>query len=141
MISKAEAIRIRKIIVASIATSADVDDKTASTVPTLLPGYTNDGSLLRAGTRINWNGTVKKATVDIWQTEKNDPDHSPELYKTLYYKDGYRYIPTVISVTEAFDDGERGWWTDGLLYESTIPANVYTPEAYPSGWKLVEMEG
>lgn len=137
MITKAEAIRIRKIIETSVSTSPDVDDKTAVTVVTLLPEYKNDGSLLRAGTRINWKGEVKKAAVDLWQTPKNNPDNEPDLWKTLRYKDGYRYIPEIISVTEAFDNGERGWWTDGLLYESTIPANVYTPVTYPDGWKLV----
>lgn len=138
IISKAEAIRLRGIIETAVATSADVDDKTASTVATLLPSYKNDGSLLRAGTRINWKGEVKKAANDLWQTKENDPDHAPDLWKTIRYKDGYRYIAEVPSVTEAFDNGERGWWTDGLLYESIIPANVYTPVTYPAGWKLVE---
>ena len=137
MITKAEAFRIRKIIETSVSTSADVDDKTVSTVPTLLPEYAKDGSLLKAGSRINWKGEVKKAAVDLWQTPENNPDNAPDIWKTIRYKDGYRYIAEVPSVTEAFDNGERGWWTDGLLYESTIPANVYTPVTYSDGWKLV----
>lgn len=136
IISKAEAIRLRGIIETAVATSADVDDKTAFTVATLLPSYKNDGSLLKAGSRINWNGVVKKAAVDLWQTKENDPDHAPDLWKTIVYKDGYRYIPEVISVTEAFDKDECGWWND-VLYKSLIDANVYTPDAYAAGWEAV----
>lgn len=28
-------------------------------------------------------------------------------------------------------------WTDGKVYKSLIDNNVYTPEAYPAGWKVV----
>ena len=53
------------------------------------------------------------------------------------YKDGVRVIPDVISAAEAFALDELGWW-DGAIYKSKIPANVYTPEQYPDGWKLQE---
>lgn len=37
-----------------------LDDKTVSLAPELLGTLTGDGSLVKAGTRINWHGKIKK---------------------------------------------------------------------------------
>ena len=113
-----------------------LDDKDASEVPTLFPRLKQDGSLVRAGTRICHNGEVKKAAVDLWDTADNSPDNAQTLWETLDYKDGYRIIPSVITVTGAFAKGERGWW-NGKLYESKVGSNVYTPEQYADNWMEV----
>lgn len=114
-----------------------VDDKTASEAARLFPVLNGGGSLVKSGTRINWNGTVKRAAVDLWDTKENNPDNAPTLWEDLPYKDGYRIIPEVITVTEAFALDECGWWED-VLYKSLLDANVYTPEQYASGWEVVE---
>ena len=114
-----------------------VDDKTASEAAQLFPVLNGGGSLVKSGTRINWNGTVKRAAVDLWDTAENNPDNAPTLWADLSYKDGYRIIPETITVTEAFADGECGWWND-VLYKSLADSNVYTPEQYPSNWEKVE---
>lgn len=116
--------------------AASLDDKTASEAPTLFPRLKQDGSLVRAGTRICHNGEVKKAAVDLWDTAENSPDKATTLWETLDYKDGYRIIPSVITVTGAFAKGERGWW-NGKLYESKVGNNVYTPEQYADNWMEV----
>lgn len=114
-----------------------VPDKEASGCVDLYPTLKQDGKLIRAGTRINWGGWLKQATVDLWDTEENDPDHAPTLWVKINYKDGVRVIPDVISAAEAFALDELGWW-DGAIYKSLIAANVYTPEQYPAGWELQE---
>ena len=114
-----------------------VPDKDASGCVDLYPTLKHSGKLIRAGTRINWGGWLKQATVDLWDTEANDPDHAPDLWVKINYKDGVRVIPDVISAAEAFALDELGWW-DGTIYKSKIPANVYTPEQYPDGWELQE---
>ena len=114
-----------------------VPDKDASGCVDLYPTLKQDGKLIRAGTRINWGGWLKQATVDLWDTEANDPDHAPNLWVKINYKDGVRVIPDVISAAEAFALDELGWW-DGAIYKSKIPVNVYTPEQYPDGWELQE---
>ena len=114
-----------------------VPDKDASSCVDLYPTLKQGGSLIKAGTRINWNGWLKQATVDLWDTEANDPDHAPTLWVKILYKDGVRMIPDVISAAEAFAKDELGWW-NGAIYKSLIAANVYTPEAYPQGWELQE---
>ena len=114
-----------------------VPDKDASGCVDLYPTLKQGGKLIKAGTRINWGGWLKQATVDLWDTEANDPDHAPDLWVKINYKDGVRVIPDVISAAEAFALNELGWW-NGAIYKSLIAANVYTPDAYPQGWKLQE---
>lgn len=134
VVDKQEAQTIRGFI----ETAAEgLDDATASQAPTLFPGLKEDGSLVRAGTRINWKGVVMRAAVDLWDTAENNPDNAPALWEDLPYIDGIRIIPDVITVGLAFRKGEKGWWY-GELYESLVDANVYTPTDYPGNWKLVE---
>ena len=113
-----------------------LDDKTASDAAELFGGLHDDGSLIKAGTRINWKGTLKQAAVDLWDTEGNNPDNAPALWQDIAYKRGIRVIPQIITTTTAFAMGEHGWWGDDL-YESQMDANVYTPEQYSAGWKLL----
>lgn len=114
-----------------------VDDKTASIAPELYNELIGDGSLISHGTRINWNGTLKKATVDLWDTKENNPDNAPTLWADIQYRAGHRIIPDVITVTLKFSEGETGWWGD-VLYRSKVDANVYTPAVYPDNWEVVE---
>lgn len=116
--------------------TASLDDATASTVIPLYPVMKYDGSLIEGGTRINWNGVLKRAAVDLWDAEHNDPDHTPTLWEDIQYRDGYRIIPDVITVGLAFSAGERGWWGD-VLMESIPDNNVYTPEEYAANWREV----
>lgn len=113
-----------------------LDDKTASDAPEIFGGMHYDGALIKAGTRINWHGTLKQAAVDLWDNEDSNPDNAPALWQDIAYKQGIRVIPQTITVTTAFAKGERGWWGDAV-YESLIDANVYTPEQYPAGWAVV----
>ena len=132
--NRAEALKLRAIIETAVAS---LDDKTASTAPTLFPRLKQDGSLIKAGTRINYNGSIKRAAVDLWDTADNSPDNAPTLWEDILYRDGYRIIPDVITAGTAFALDELGWWGD-KLYKSLLSANVYTPEQYPNGWELQE---
>ena len=114
--------------------SASLDDQTASTAAVLFPRLKQEGKLISAGTRINWNGTVKKAAVDLWDNAENNPDNAPSLWQDIEYREGYRIIPDTITVTTAFSKGELGWWKD-ILYRSLTDANVFTPDGYPGGWE------
>ena len=111
-------------------------DATASVLPSVFPQLTQNGKLIEVGTRINWNGVLKRAATDLWDTVDNNPDNAPTLWEDILYKDGVRIIPEVISTGTAFTNGELGWW-DGVIYESTYDdANVWTPVQYPNGWKI-----
>ena len=103
----------------------------------LFPQLKQDGSLVEAGTRINWKGKVKKNGAALWDREANDPDHAPTLWEDLAYRDGIRVIPEVITTTTLFSEGELGWWGD-VLYRSKVNGNAYTPAQYAANWEVVE---
>ena len=113
------------------------DDATASRAVEFHPGMKYDGSLIPAKTRINWNGKLKRASVDLWDTKENNPDNAPTLWEDISYKDGIRIIPEVITATLAFSEGEYGWWKD-KLYRSKVTGNAHTPEVYSNNWELIE---
>lgn len=133
VVDKQEAQTIRGFI----ETAAEgLDDAAASQMALLFPGLKGDGSLVKSGTRINYGGVVKRAAVDLWDTETNNPDNAPTLWENLAYIDGIRIIPDVITAGTAFSKGEQGWW-NGALYESRADNNVWTPDAYPAYWTEV----
>ena len=129
--------KARKMRAAMETAAVSLDDATASTAPGLFPRLKGGGSLVKAGTRICWGGTLKRAVVDLWDNEANTPDAAPTLWEDIDYRDGIRIIPDTITAGLAFAKGEQGWWGD-VLYASTIDANVWTPDAYPAGWEIVE---
>ena len=129
--------KARKMRAAMETAAVSLDDATASTAPEMFPRLKSDGSLVKAGTRICWCGTLKRAAVDLWDNAENTPDAAPTLWEDIDYREGYRVIPPVITVGTAFSMDDLGWWGD-KLYKSKLAANVYTPEQYPAGWEIVE---
>lgn len=131
--TRAEAIRLR----AAMEKAAEsLDDRTASGAPDLFRRMTCSGSLVEAGTRINWNGTVKKAAAALWDREDQDPEHAAALWEDLDFVDGVRKIPDTITATLAFEKGELGW-RNGVIYKSLVDGNVWTPEVYAAAWEVV----
>ena len=128
--------KARKMREAMLAAAVSLDDAAASTAADMFPRLKCRGELVKAGTRINWNGKVKRAAVDLWDREGCDPDSAPTLWEDIQYRDGIRIIPEVITAGWAFSLGELGWWGD-VLYRSKLDANVWTPEAYAEGWEVV----
>lgn len=116
--------------------STSLTDAQVSTAPEILPRMKYDGSLISNGTRIYWNGEIKRASVDLWDREDQNPENAPTLWEDVLYKSGYRVIPNKITVGLQFSNGEIGWWGD-KLYKSLTDNNVYTPEEYPKNWELI----
>lgn len=129
---------VTRLIIRQQVNSLSIDDATASRMVDCFPELTGDGSLVSAGTKINWHGTLKQAAVDLWDTAANTPDAAPTLWADIQCRNGYRIIPETITVTTAFAQREYGWWGQ-VLYKSKVNANVYTPEQYPDNWEQVAL--
>ena len=113
-----------------------LEDNEASLAVDLFSRLKYDGSLISAGTRINWRGALKRAAVDLWSKEENNPDNAANLWEDIAYRDGYRIIPQTITSGVLFSKGEIGWWKDNI-YESIINNNIWNPSDYPDGWRIV----
>ena len=138
--TKDKAIKLRELIEQA---AVSLPDKEASEGAELFPRLTGDGSLVKAGTRINHGGVVKKAAVDLWDTVENDPDHAPTVWVDIDYVDGVRKIPQtdsgIFDAPLAFAEGEDGYSAvDGMIYTSRVNGNVYTPQLVPTNWILKE---
>ena len=117
--------------------AAKLDDQAASRGAELFPRLKGDGALIPAGTRINWQGTIKRAAVDLWDNAQSTPEAAANLWEDIFYREGWRVIPEVITAGLAFALGECGWWGD-TLYRSLREANVHNPEQAPELWEVAE---
>lgn len=131
---RSKALALRALIEKAVIS---LDDKDASECVELYPKLKNDSSLVEAGTRINWKGEIMKAATALWDFEQNDPDHAPNLWQRLDYRDGIRIIPEVIYLAQAFSKDELGWWND-VIYKSLVDNNVYTPAQYSANWEVYQ---
>lgn len=118
------------------AAGAMLTDAQASTVVTIYPALKYTGELVKSGTRIYWGGVLKRAAVDLWATDENNPDKAPDLWEDILYRSGHRIIPETITVGLAFSEGELGWWGE-VLYKSLVGDNTYTPAQYARNWEEV----
>ena len=131
----------RAFINAVVALRSGVTDAQASTAVAIYPTMRYTGELIKNGTRINWNGTLKRAAVDLWDTEANNPDNAPTIWEDVAYYKGYRFIPETITVTLAFSMDEIGYWpVDGKFYKSGRNGNTFPPSVTPEWWTEVTVE-
>ena len=118
-----------------------VDDQTASLAPFLYPEMKELEAnpmartpipIIPAGTRINWNGIIKRAIVDIEDRAENTPDNAPILWEDINYRDGYK----IISDNVIFMQNELGWF-EGIVYKSKIDNNTHSPLEKPNDWEEI----
>lgn len=131
---RSEALRLRSLIEQA---SKSLPDKEASEGVSLFPRLKRDGSLVKSGTRINWKGTLKRAKVDLWDMEINNPDNATNLWDDIEYRAGIRIAPAAFTSTNAAYYGELMWFGEAV-YKSLKEGNVHTPSQAPSVWELVE---
>lgn len=63
------------------------------------------------------------------------PDTAVSLYKAIgVTEDGYPEWVQPLGASDAYNTGDIVSF-NAVLYESTIDGNVWSPEAYPQGWK------
>lgn len=68
------------------------------------------------------------------------PDATPALYTKIGLDDeGFPVWAQPTGAHDAYNTGDVVNY-NGTLYESLIDGNVYSPDAYPAGWKIYETE-
>lgn len=79
-VTHAQAVSVRNAIETAVQS---LDDSASAAVVSLFPALKQDGSLIKAGTKINWQGKIVKALVDLWDREEHNPDNAPTLWEKL----------------------------------------------------------
>lgn len=74
---------------------------------------------------------------DHVSAEEWTPDTATSLYKKIgMTEDGYPEWVQPLGASDAYNIGDIVSY-NGTLYKSTIDGNVWSPDAYPQGWKVV----
>lgn len=103
----------------------------------LFPAWNETGSYV-TGDRVRHNGTLYKVLQSHTAQADWAPEAAPSLFaEVLAGQDGTAIGEWVQpDSTNPYNTGDKVTY-NGKTYESTIDGNVWSPEAYPQGWKEV----
>ena len=91
------------------------------------------------GERVLYNDILYKVLVEHDSQETWTPDVSPSLFAKIINETIDGSIPEWVQPdsTNAYMKGDKVKY-NGHIYESLIDNNVWSPDGYPAGWKLIE---
>ena len=113
---------------------ADLPDDTYTNVVPLFPDWAT-GEQVAVGAVRQFDSNLYR----VVQAHTTQADWTPPTVPALWTPVSQTEGPTVdpwVQPTGAnpYMRGDRVLWTDGLVYESTIDNNVWSPASYPPGW-------
>lgn len=116
-----------------------MDDESAADFPALFPSWSAEGITYLPGDRVRYEGVLYKVLQEHTSQDGWNPAAAPSLFAEVLPGQGGTDIGewTQPDSTNPYMTGDRVIY-NGKVYESTIDNNVWSPEAYPSGWKEVE---
>ena len=120
---------------------AMVDDGTALLLTEYYPVWSGDSVEYKKNYRLTYNDVLYK----VLQGHTSQPDWTPEAAPSLFAKvlasdDGTPLPWEQPGSTNPYMKGDKVLY-NGKVYESLIDNNVWSPEAYPAGWKEITSEG
>lgn len=142
-----EALELRKALQLFLATlDADISAHDMMEVASVFPKY-QVGKAYKAKDVFSYgeNSVGDPQLYQVLQAHTSSvewtPDTSVSLYKAIgVTEEGYAEWVQPIGTTDAYNTGDIVSY-NGVLYQSTIDGNVWSPEAYPAGWIVIESEG
>lgn len=116
---------------------ASVPNEVASTIPEVFPVWLASSVKYKTGEKVSYNGVLYKVLQDHTSQESWKPDVAPSLFaKVLTSTDNTPKAWVQPDSTNSYKKGDRVTY-NGKTYESTIDNNVWSPDGYPAGWKVV----
>lgn len=116
--------------------ATNLDDNAATENIELFPTWNGSGTQYIVNQRLRYNGVLFR----VLQAHTSQPDWTPENAASLFA----RVLPGQDGVsigeweqpdsTNPYMIGDKVVF-NGKIYESTIDNNVWSPAAYPAGWK------
>lgn len=133
---KSKLLNLRKLIV---ETSATLDDTEALTGVELFRPWAV-GITVTKGERLRFGSDLYRVEQDHTTQADWTPDITPALYTKVAEPGEIPVWRQPTGAQDAYMTGDKVWFPerDTTVYESMIDNNVYSPEAYPAGWKVVE---
>lgn len=114
--------------------SATLDDEKALEVPELFPQWSVNNTY-NQGDRVRYNGVLYKCLQEHEAQTTWNPLDAPSLFaRILPGQDGTEIGEWVQpDASNPYMKGDKVTY-NGVVYESLIDNNVWSPEAYPAGW-------
>lgn len=131
-----EATRLRKVI-ERLATS--LDDDSALETPALFPNWSGDEVDYAVGDRVRYNDILYKVLQNHTSQSTWTPADAPSLFTKVLSSEESIPVWEQPDSTNAYMIGDKVYYpdSDGDIYESLIDNNIWSPAAYPAGWKLI----
>jgi hypothetical protein len=133
--TREKARQLRALIVKA---SASLSDEDALEAVELFAPWQMDTWYTR-GTRLRYGDKLYRVEQDHTSQADWLPDITPALYTEVAKPGEIPVWKQPTGAQDAYAKGDKVWFPkkDTTVYESLIDANVYSPEAYPDGWKVV----
>ena len=119
-----------------VKASASLSDEDALEAVELFDAWQMDTWYTR-GTRLRYGDKLYRVEQDHTSQADWLPDITPALYTEVAKPGEIPVWKQPTGAQDAYQKGDKVWFPekDTTVYESLIDANVYSPEAYPAGWK------
>ena len=125
--------------------SGSLSDEDALEAVELFPAWAAD-TAYAADQRVRYGGSSGTPTPTLYKCVQGhtsqagwEPDKTPALWTGVAKPGEIPVWRQPTGAQDAYSKGDRVHYpdADGPVYESVVDANVYSPEAYPAGWRLV----
>ena len=123
-----------------ISEVADIlTDEQAADVPSVFPEWATD-TAYKMDDRRRYGEKLYKCLQDHTSQADWTPDVAVSLWVEIAKPGEIPVWKQPTGAQDAYNIGDKVHYpdADGPIYESLIDANVYSPEAYPAGWQLVD---
>ena len=115
-----------------------ISDAVALKMPDVFPEWSEASVFYRKDMKLTYNGVLYKVLQDHTSQASWTPDAAPSLFAKVLVTGDEDTPPEwqQPDSTNAYMTGDRVTF-EGHVYESLIDNNVWSPAAYPQGWKLI----
>lgn len=133
---RSELFKIREMIEKASASLPDAD---AIEAAELFPAWAV-GVAYSVGERVQYDGKLYKVVQAHTSQADWTPDKTPALFAEVAAPGEIPVWKQPTGAQDAYNKGNKVWYPDvnTTVYESVIDSNVWSPNDYPQGWKVVE---
>ena len=133
---RSELFKIRQMIEKG---SASLPDDDALEAVELFPKW-EVGVAYSVCERVQYNGKLYKVVQAHTSQADWTPDVVPALFTEVAKPGEIPVWKQPTGAQDAYNKGNKVWYPDvnTTVYESVIDSNVWSPNDYPQGWKVVE---
>lgn len=124
--------------IGKIVANQVTDDAVALTIQEFYDNW-EDNTSYKVGQYVQYDGVLYKVLQSHSRQVTWTPDVTASLYAKVLIDPTGETIPDweQPDSTNAYMTGDKVRF-EGVVYESVIDNNIWSPSAYPAGWKIVE---